>query len=466
MLMHRPRALAAVLLSLGLAALTTARSSAQAGDIGPLPEQLFPQLNSILDKALEQSPQMLLKNIELAQADATVYLSRAQLWPQASLNGSYSINESAVAEANAVSSRSDGVFYSASVYQPVFHWGTLRAQAESSRIGVMIAEKNYAEAYRTLVVSIRAQFLNLILKKLTLRNAQFSAARAAKTLATEEEKLKLGRAAPSVLVHVRLTRDETQLSADRTAEDLAQAKRFLLRLAGMESLADELVPDNLPALDFAAGSGTPLVSRFVHGGVEETFQATSFRHYIEQADLNYKVARYRLFPKFGFSIGLAQANTTNAAGNFVTQTGVFSQSANLSFSWPIFDGFATKGAKLQALLNRSYYERQLTNYVDTTSDQARNLGTQVEFAARAMAIATTRRDMAEGALKLAEENAARGTVSEFAVSSATLAFQSSEVQAASSRIEMLSRWSELLSLLQVDPALARIPAHHRSHARK
>ena len=47
----------------------------------PLPEELFPELKDILRQALQQSPQMVLKNIELAQSEAARMTAFAQMLP-------------------------------------------------------------------------------------------------------------------------------------------------------------------------------------------------------------------------------------------------------------------------------------------------------------------------------------------------------------------------------------------------
>ena len=66
------------------------------------------------------------------------------------------------------------LLYNASVTQPIFQWGAYKNQAAMGDLGEKIAERQFAEAYRMLAVSIREQYMALIGKKIALRNAQFA----------------------------------------------------------------------------------------------------------------------------------------------------------------------------------------------------------------------------------------------------------------------------------------------------
>jgi outer membrane protein TolC len=48
----------------------------------------------------------------------------------------------------------------------IFQWGAYKNQARSASLGVKIAERQYADAYRQLAVLIREQYMALIYKKM------------------------------------------------------------------------------------------------------------------------------------------------------------------------------------------------------------------------------------------------------------------------------------------------------------
>lgn len=435
----------------------------------PVAEEILPQLKPILASAVVQSPQMILRNLDIAQADAARVQARAALLPALSGGFSYSINQSAVAQASSTSSRSDGLFYNFGLSQPLFHWGTLKAQADSGRIGLEIARRNYAEAYRALVVSLRAQFLGLIVKHQAVENSVFARKAAEANLAIAEEKQRIGQISAGEVTPLRLALDDAALAADRVEADYEQSKRYFCAMAGIPSLPDEQIPTEIPLGPdyYDPHRAGPFLSRFEQAGdAENTFQALNLKASIEQANLTYKMAKYRLFPKISLGAGFIQSNTTNVSGNSVVQSAVQSQSASVSAYWSIFDGLATGAAKRSALASKRSAERQLATYLATVSDQARDQEKAIGFAARAMRLSDTRRELMGAAVKGATEDLARGVGSQSALDNAQAGFRNSRLTATSYRAEYLNRWSEFASLTGIDPVLSNLPSSKTSHGRK
>jgi outer membrane protein TolC len=424
----------------------------------PLVEDLFPQLERILQEALNQSPTMLQRNLELAQAEATRYLSSSALYPNVGSSVSYSINTSSPTESTGVSSKADGVYYSLSLYQPIFHWGALKAQADSAKIGVKIAEKNYVEAYRNLALIIRSQFLDLVVLKQKRQNAAFALKVAQDTLKVNEERLKKGAASLGEIIPIRLSVDEAQLMNDQSIMEFESALKFLAHTAGMGDLSDIDIPDDIPTalLQYNDDLLQRTITRFLEGGIEETNTALNLQWAIDQANLNYKIQKYRLFPKLGFSAGISQANSTSATATTVTQAGVYSESLNLTVSWSIFDGFATKGAKLSALSAKRVSERSLENYLDTTRIDTERRYQQLKLSYRSMRISEMRLDLALGAVRKSSEDLSRGFSSQREVDSNTVTYNQSYLQALMERAAFLNHSAALQSLIGLDPAMKNV----------
>lgn len=442
---------------LGLGGMT--RSVADTAALpGPLPEDLFPQLKAILNAAVTQSPQMLSRNIELAQMEGNYYVARSQLLPSLSTNVSYNISDAAVSSNTDVTSRSSGLFYSASLNQTLFRWGTAKAGADAGKIQWFISKKNYREAYRTLILTLRSQFLNLAVKKMSLRNATFDRDETGNLVALQEESLRSGRISQSEILPSRLRLEELSLFVERAAEDLANSKRIFMRTAGLQALGDDVIPDDIPVPEFDPTKVNPMLQKFLGVGWEEDLIVQSNREWIKVADLNYKVAKYRLYPMLGFGASISQSNSTNASENFVSQVGVLSKYIGVSASWSIFDGFATRGAKMSALANKRYYERQLQNHIDGLLDQARSLERQVSFSYRAMNLAAARKSIVDSSLQTAQDELSRGLTSQTAVQ-ATLGSQyQSQLSLLVQKTDFLARWSEFVSTIGQDPLVKALPA--------
>jgi len=432
-----------------------------------LPENFLPGLRDILHSALQQSPQMIARDIDLAAQEASRYQSAAQEWP--SLNGSASYFESKSAVATGIgastATSNKGVIYSLGLSQPIYHWGALQAATDISHLQIKISECQYADAYRQLATMIRAQYLSLIMQKLQDRNARFSLDQAKASLAVVQERFKNNSAVAGEITNAQLAVDDASLAADRLAEEFAHAKRVLLLMAGLPELSDDSVPEEIPKPVYSAGTTGALMQDFGREGLDKTFQAQVYDYQIKQSDLNYRIAKYRLLPRLDLGLSVSEQNQTQIVGALVIQSPILSDSVALTANWSIFDGFATRGAKLGALASKRAAERNRQNYLDQTLEQARYLERQIGFAARAMALAEVRFSSSETSLHQAEDNLKLRVGSQASVDQATASFYQWQSIAFSARVDFFSRWSEYLSLLEIDPALGNLPAHFNNNAK-
>lgn len=449
-----------ILCSLGLVGLR-----AQQGPRTPLPEEIFPELKAILQTALQQSPTMVTKNIELAQSEANKMTAFAQLLPSVGTSFSYNQSDAAVSSNTSVTSSSSGLFYSASFTQPIFRWGTLMAANDAAKVQLSISQKNFAEAYRTLALSIRSQYLGLVARKITLKNNRAAQERAAYNLSVAEAKLGYGTLSQAAMLMPRLAMEESKLYADRAEEDLAVAKRYLQRLAGLPELRDEQIPDEIPAVSFDPALAGSLLAAFMSEGWRGNLTVQIAESWVKVAQLNYKQAKYRLYPMFGFGASIAQSNSTSASENSVSQVGVLSKFYGVSASWTIFDGRATKAAQISARANQRLYERQLENQTNQVLDQARALEKQVGFSFRALNLAQIRNAQSESYAQLKQDEVSQGLASQFEADSAHAVVDSSRLMLLNQRLDFMARWAEFVSLVEGDPVLQNLPSPLKSNAR-
>ncbi|MDE3083987.1 MAG: TolC family protein, partial [Verrucomicrobiota bacterium] len=130
-------------------------------------------MRDVLHSALQQSPQMIARNLDLAAQEANRYQQAAAMWPNLSGGINYSYNKSAVAQNSLTSSTlSQGFYYSLNLNQPIYHWGALKAAADIARLQIKMSERQYADAYRQLTLTLRSQYLSLIMQKVVVRNAR------------------------------------------------------------------------------------------------------------------------------------------------------------------------------------------------------------------------------------------------------------------------------------------------------
>ena len=342
-----------------------------------LPEDFLPGLRDILHSAMQESPQMISRNIDLAAQEANRYQQAAQQWPSLGGTAYYTENRSAVSSNTAQSTSSEGFFYSLNLNQPIYHWGALQAATDIAHLQIKISERQYADAYRQLAVMLRSEYLALVMQKSQLRNQRFALNQSKAALSRVEERVKHGAAVSNDVTNAQLLVDEASLAVDRLTENFLHAKRLLLLSAGLSDLSDDVVPEEIPKPVYPADTAVTLMQDFTREGVNSTFQAQIYDDEIKKDELSYKIAKYRLYPRLDLQLGASESNETQVIGNTVTQNPVFSNNITVAANWNIFDGLATRGAKLAALASKREDERERETYIDQTLEQARDLKQQM-----------------------------------------------------------------------------------------
>ena len=462
MTLRRHRCALAVIAG-GLAIATARGQSVETA--GTLPEDYLPALKAILDSAMKQSPQIILRELEVAQWEARVYVADAQRLPGIGGNLNYASNESAISGNASTRTRDTGLFYNFSINQPLFQWGALKNQSEIARIAVSIAEKNYGEARRSLAVALRQQYLMLIAKKALVRHGRFALKIQQADLAMMNEKLTSGTASQGEVAGRKLAVEDTSLQVARGEAEFASQRRSFARLAGLGEFPEDAVPVDVPRPTYSAERTASLLAAFLRDGAKSTFAAEVAEMRIREADLNYRIARVRLLPKFNAQAGYSVQNTTNASATSVIQTGVAQQSVGISGDWRIFDGFATKGAKLAALVTKRVRERELQSAVETALDTAQQLERDLALDVREMDQSDIRRTLALGAVDRAKEDIGLGKLPATALDVATANLYIAEFNNANARAKFLWHWSEFVSLAATDPVVNNLPNHYAREKR-
>lgn len=458
------------LVIMGLVAVTRAQP-AGAAIAGTMPEDSLPDLKRLISSALRQSPQMLISEISISQAEAARYSATSQRLPQVSGSASYAWNRISAdkaeppggfkpGDATKSEDKSHGPYYGVGLTQPLFTWYALTNQVKMADIAIKLSEKNYAEAFRVLANSIRTQYLGLIFQKISLRNQQFSLNQTARLLALDEARLKAGAMAPAELILPRAGYASAKLAMARSEEIYSRSKAQLARMCGIESINEDAIPLEVPKFSASAEAPASLVALLKRDGVEGTFQGQINALRIKDAELNYKVARTRLYPKVNLTANASQYNSQNVTASAVTQQAAFSTSYGVSMNWTLFDGFAARGAKLYALANKRVYEQQQRILSTQLIDQVESTSKLIDFAAQYLEMAEFTKSGVALSLERVTDEFKRGSVTEDAVTTAKSQLYSQEAAVASARIDLVGRWCDLVSLVGADPALNQIPARY------
>jgi outer membrane protein TolC len=327
---------------------------------------------------------------------------------------------------------------------------------------VQITKRQWADAFRTLAASLRSQYMVLIYQKMALRNARFTLQISETDLATQEELLKDGTISAGAINPVRLNVQQQRLAVDQAEQNFAHSRRLFAHTAGFDDLAEDSVPAEIPQLDPgpAVAKSDGLLKAFINGGAEETLTGQVYVMQIKQADMNYWIQRTRLYPKFSLSASYSVSNSQVAVGNTVSQSAYDSYSYGISGSWNIFDGFATRAAKISALASKHTTERQFKDYTESTTETAIDDQKQIGFAARSLDIAEQNLGLARDGYNRAVAELKEGTAAKVAVDAVQVGFYATEYAANVARANYLRAWSDFVSLVGADPVLNKVPGSY------
>ncbi len=421
----------------------------------------MPSLAPLLQAAVSQSPRAIQASLEVAAADAMAMTDGAVRWPQLSASANFGFTESSTK--GGISSKNDGFYYSLNLYQPLYHWGALKAQADIGKLRKEIAEMRYVEAYRVLVNSIRTQFVTLIQKKRAVGVSQERVRRAESNLEALEQRFAAGAISPAALNEPRLELAEARISRDSLEDDYSRSLRLLARLAGVETLQNADIPDTIaaPTNDLPA-----LLEALKEPGIFDpatTPLARTYEATVQQFDLDYRIAKTRLLPKIGLSAGITQQNNTTASTSTITSVAITQQTASVMASWMIFDGFSARGSKASALAQKRRMEIERERYLADVSAEASGLWTQVGLALRALEVAEIRQNVADASVKKFRDDLAAGQQSPEALEIVTQDANNRLLRTFQARIEYYTRLADYLSLTGKDPALLNLPSRYQGN---
>ncbi len=419
-----------------------------------LAEDVLPQLEPVLTAAVQQSPTMLNRALDLEIAENNRIQSRAGLLP--GLGGYASYMQSRDTRAD-MTGRLEvtKVAYNFSITQPVFHWGERRNTLKISEIQASIAKGLYQDGYRALAQNLRNDYMRLIVQKLIVKRGAAYAAFTKNQLAKEETRLAQKVISEFQIFPVRLAAEQAQLIYERAQFDLEMAKLSLARVSGLPPLSDSEIPDSIPALSYSAEAYESLLAGFLSQKELPAIEAVNMRKQMESGALSLANQKTRLRPKFNFVMGISQDQqsfTINVAQKYRVNS-VF---AGLSANWTIFDGFAAQAAVRNDLARSRQMKTDYKVLNERLAQQAQTNVRLINFSARSMAITDRALLSSEGNLKTKQEDFGRGISSEDEVNLARIGVYDAQINAGNGRCDFLNRVGEFLGTIMADPVLEKV----------
>ena len=429
---------------------------------GTLPEDLLPELKMILGVALQRSPEVIAKEFERMTAEARLDMEKAGRLPQVRGDFNYATSQTATAASSSSQTRDSGFFYNFGVNQALFHWGELKNKADAARLNILVQEKRYAQAYRDLSVKLRGAYLSLIVEKARLRQSREALAVLTNDVAVARAKKERGTVSAAALASEELRLRENTLDVDRAEADFAANRRRFARTAGLpdRDLPPERVADEIPAPKYSEPQASALAAAFLRDNARGSFEYEVYDLRLKEAVLRQKIEAVRLLPKIDANANYSLENTTNVNGNIAEQRAVTRQTLGVGGSWAIFDGFATRGAKREALVNKRALEQSKAVDIDLLLQNAQKLERDLKFDAEQLALADIRQGMSIEAHARISQEVGLGNLAKDAIARAKVGILDAAVKTFAARAVYLQHWSEFVSLTTDDPVLTNLPARY------
>ncbi|MEO6567537.1 MAG: TolC family protein [Opitutaceae bacterium] len=424
-----------------------------------LPEQIFPELQPVLASALQQSPRMIERNLDLEAVAGDRMQARAGLYPQVRASFQESLTRDKREDVAEVLS-TERLYYNVSVNQPIFYWGDVRNRAKIGDIREKIVLKQYRQGYTALSQEIRGTYLGMILQKTQLQATQYNQEQTELALKLKEDQLRKGAIPEADIFHPRIAMKQAVLTTERMRAALDETKRGFQLLTGAPLLSDDAIPATIPRINVVSGGTDSLLAAFLSQDEPKTVATEVAKQQLEIERINYAMTRTVLRPKFDLVAGISQDQQSYST-NLAAKYGLRSIFIGVGGNWSIFDGFGARGGTRASLARLRKNEANYKRLVENLSADARRAAQQLKFAERQMLIQEELLDSATNFLKDRQEQLARNAASPTDVAAVQGVYYRELLTTLQQRSDYLLKFAEFLALVKEDPALTNLPAKFR-----
>jgi outer membrane protein TolC len=347
------------------------------------------------------------------------------------------------------------LLYSIGASYALFHWGAVTAAAEIGKISGAIAENNYGEAYRLLVLQVRSDYLNLIIGKASLRAAEFGLQMQKDALALVKEQADAGEVSSSAYSSAQFAFDEAQLGFERTQLAFDATVERFRRLIGSETFEAAAIPDEFPVVSQSTPEQiAPLRDAFLadEGWKEQTLYENQ-ESAIEQQRLQERIWRVNQRPTLNLTTGLSQDELSREV-DITERSSISYLYIGASINWNIFDGFYTRRQLLSTRTTLLQLQQTLEQYGEDLKQASLNAFKEVELSGRSLYFAQYRYESAQGNVSYYRENFDLGLASELDVKNAEASELGARPTIYSARAAYLNAIASFLSSVNADPIVA------------
>lgn len=335
-----------------------------------LPESFFPELATIIQRALKDAPILEEQTLQIDEANARLDQTRSRGLPSVNF-----FLQSGPREEFRSGNNSNNSYYAWNgllrATQPLYHWGAIKAEIERARLAVDDSELDRLSRETELIRNLRADYLGILLN----RQQRIKEESRLSLVEAEVSRLKIefesGKLPEMNLRGKQIQAEKVRLSISRIrAYERVLRDRFREKYAYSEEIK---AIEPLPSIDIAAaGHWLEYEKTTINGSrVNEYISIQRQLGLVKQQEEYLKMVEKNNLPKFNLFVAGNQGLTNTASENDVNTVSV---TAGISVNWNIFDGFRTREQSIEARLKKNRLEYGLNRKMtELQSEQSRML---------------------------------------------------------------------------------------------
>tara|TARA_R100000027_G_scaffold67028_3_gene64308 strand:+ start:26888 stop:28285 length:1398 start_codon:yes stop_codon:yes gene_type:complete len=412
----------------------------------PLPEDYYPGLRQILEKAGRSAPELVRVGIDREVAQQRLRIARSRYYPSLGVGGNlgYRFTQRSGEENDGSMSGSVSVGLS----RPLYFWGAVEAGVNQGEIDFESSLLETKEQFQATVQRLRDQYLELILNEMQLRNLRIRRNNLETSLARRESDYRAGRLSEEEYLSYLIELDNSLIEIEELEDERNETIASFKRISGVKE--DPVIPSGVAPINLDALEAELVGDEVAPTWVEETFNIQLNRNTLEKVDLDSTIIKSRQRPNVSFSASVSQAPVNTSTANDVDTIRWF---AGLSVSWNVFDGFATQASRRINLLQKRRLENQIRTNIEILEEERNTMMNDLMVMIRKQRLVERRFELDSRIYSRVKKEFGEGRVSSNEYRQTQAEFYADEFALHIARASLLQAVADYLVVLNADRAV-------------
>lgn len=425
------------------------------------PEEVFPELNPLLETAMEHSPELEAQASMVEERRGQLMMqtsrSRSRLDVTSQLLGGYEVRfnpDTYGGAVDRVESRPQATLNARIWWQkPLFYWGNNERQEEIASAYMEGSEHNYAQTARQHLASVRETYLRWVGAFHQREIAKDQIPLAERFVQNQKELLKIGRTSEQEILELEARLQEAQESLALYERDESYYRNQLKLMVGDDQLVDRLTLESFPGMQLLSIGEIAALRRELEG-IERDSPAVRREEALAEADETYyEAVKREKRPVVDFVAGMVSDRVDSY--NIDDSAYRLSSYVGLQVRWNIFDGYRNKGERMGALARMRQREARIEMTRAQMHSATERALSNLELDVRQARARSTRVEMLERRLRLSEVEGGAEWIAPIDQLEMRLDYLEAEARVIASKISYLINMSQLAAIYFVDPVSGR-----------